>query len=57
LAGDILGFRLDCTDCEFGPAAALITHFRVVPEPITLALLGAGFAGIAVLRRRRLANT
>ena len=27
--------------------------FRMVPEPATMGLLGLGFAGMAVLRRRR----
>ncbi len=53
--GDVFGFRLDCQDCQFGSADAIIYDFSVtdVPEPGALALLAAGLLGGAFVRRRR----
>ena len=59
---DVFGFRLDCTDCVFGPAFVTISDFSapldaaavaVVPEPSTLFLLGSGLLAWPVLARRK----
>lgn len=60
---DVFGFRLDCTDCGFGPAFVTISNFSapldavaavaVVPEPSTLLLLGSGLLAWPVLARRK----
>src|SRR5262245_18522750 len=56
--GDVFGFRLDCTDCAFGPAFATISNFSgplaaVVPEPSTLLLLGGSLLAWPLLARRK----
>ena len=49
-AGDTFAFYVDAVDDDFGPAQVTISG---VPEPGTLALLGAGLGLIALCRRRR----
>jgi len=59
LAGDTIGFRVNCSDCIFGPGRITISNFEApgaVPEPSSLALMALGVAGLAVARRRRMAN-
>jgi len=47
-------FAADLTDHQSTGAQAWTTRSTVsVPEPITLSLFGAGFAGIAAMRRRK----
>jgi hypothetical protein len=62
-AGDIFGFRLDCTDCSFGAATVVISNFSGpvaqpptpgLPEPGPLALVSTGLGLLALSRRRRL---
>ena len=53
--GSQFGFYIDCFDCIGGNAVVGITNFKAVPEPGSLALLGLGLAGLAGLRRSRLA--
>jgi hypothetical protein len=58
-AGDIIGYRVDCTDCIFGPGVLTISNFSApvggvsIPEPGTLILMALGAAGLAVGRLRR----
>ena len=40
------GFRVAASDATIGPESA-------IPEPATMALLGAGMAGLAAIRRRK----
>lgn len=58
LAGDIIGFRVHCSDCKFGPGVLTITEFSAptiesVPEPNTLILTTLGAAGLAAAHRWR----
>jgi PEP-CTERM motif len=59
---DVFGFRLDCTDCSFGPAFVTISNFSAplaavvptpVPEPSTLLLIGTGLASAGAWSRTR----
>ncbi len=54
-AGDPLGFPtyLDFTPGATGLTMAPLISVSSVPEPVTQALVGLGFAGIFVIRRRR----
>jgi hypothetical protein len=56
---DVFAFRLDCTDCLFGPAFVTISNFSaplaaVVPEPSTLLLLGSGLLAWPLVARRKM---
>jgi hypothetical protein len=59
-AGDVFGFYVESLDSKFGEANLAISNFSgpiaAVPEPGDLALFGLGLAGIAALRRRRIAG-
>jgi len=57
-AGDLIGFRVNCTDCGFGPGRITISNFEApeIPEPATLSLMALGMAGLAAARRRRRAS-
>jgi len=54
-ANTSFGFAINCTDCVGGSATATVSAFRaaVVPEPGTIALLGAGVVMVGVARRKR----
>jgi hypothetical protein len=58
-AGDIIGFRVNCTDCAIEPGVLTISNFSApvgvvsTPEPSTLILMALGAAGLAVGRLRR----
>jgi hypothetical protein len=61
-AGDIIGFRVNCTDCAIDPGVLTISNFSApvgvvsTPEPGTLILMALGAAGLAVGRLRRRDN-
>ena len=58
-AGDIIGYRVNCSDCIFGRGVLTISNFSAptaqaaVPEPGTLLLVAVGAAGSLALARRR----
>jgi hypothetical protein len=55
-AGDVIGFRVACNDCELGRGVLTIRDFSApasVPEPASLLLMAMGAAGLAAARRRR----
>jgi hypothetical protein len=59
-AGDVIGFRVNCTDCVAGAGTISISNFSALssgasaaPEPSSLALMALGASGIVAARRRR----
>ena len=60
--GDIIGYRVNCTDCVNGRGFLTISNFSApvgvvsTPEPGTLILVALGAAGLAVARLRRRDN-
>jgi PEP-CTERM motif len=62
VAGDIIGYRVNCSDCIEGPGVLTISNFSApvdevtppaVPEPGIVILLGLGAAGCALRRLGR----
>lgn len=56
-AGDVIGFRANATDGCCGSSTFTVTNFTAtdvagVPEPSTVALVGASFGLLLLLRRR-----
>jgi len=58
-ANDVFGFRAHSSDSGFGASTTTIGNFSApdnnVPEPGSLALLGAGLAGLVAFRKRKTA--
>jgi hypothetical protein len=50
--GSIASMTLACDGCDFA-FAQMVEGAEVVPEPMTLVLLGCGLVGIAAWRRSR----
>jgi hypothetical protein len=49
-AGDVFGFRLDCTDCRFGGATVVISDFSgPLPDPVPIPTISVWSMGILML--------
>ena len=55
-AGDTLTVSVDMVngvDAGSNPQSLMVDHFRLIPEPVSVALVGVGLAGLLGVRRRR----
>jgi len=51
---DVIGFRIESSDNQFGNATLTITNFMApIPEPASVAMMSLGLLGVAVAAARR----